>query len=171
MGSKDNVFVMGMSPERAWQISRTIEVQKEVQPKSVLEVGFPRMRESILDIWTDALVETVDPYVPQATHVVMMENFKPQRRYDLVHMGSVLDYFADPIRALRVATECSDYLLLTGRLNTYTHHTFRCAFLVPTVGWVETRLRPMMGMEDAEPRYFGSQMFSINGKMKWVGYD
>ncbi len=151
------------SNEREFQREKAEDAKDIFSPASVLEVGYPD--QDTLDMW-ECEVETVDPYTDEATHKIKFEAFLPDRRYDLVHLGSVLDYFDDPVGCLRKVKECGDVVLLQGRLNTYVSPYFKTKYWTPTKTWVEERAVLELGITKVEwIGFVGRQFFSICGRI------
>lgn len=153
------------SAERIWQTQNITEARDLARPQSVLEVGYPYGREDLLELW-GVEAETVDPHGEAATYQVRFEDFRASRDYDLINMTSVLDYFDDPMTALRNTRGLAKWVLVQGRLNTYAHPQFQTMYWTPTQRWVSERLCSVLGIDDPQwVRFFGKQMFSVFGKV------
>ena len=153
-----------MTPEREWQLSKVFKASELVEPDTVLEVGYPKGCESFLDIW-GCKVESIDPFVENATYVQRIEDFDQARRYDLVNMSSVLDYLDDPIKGLVVAGLVGKHVLVQGRLNTYKSSRFHTKYWTPTKEWVDEKAATAIGLTHVEwCEFYGDQMFSIFGR-------
>jgi len=152
---------------REFQIERMEDAQDIYKPQVVLEVGHPGDYQELLDgIW-GCDVESVDPHLEQATHKVKFEDFEPTKRYDLVHMGSVLDYLDDPVGCLHKARDCGNAILLQCRLNTYVSPYFKPNYWTPTRKWVEERAAIELGLVEVNWMDFqGTQFFSICGRTR-----
>ena len=151
--------------EREFQMEKVEDAKDIFTPSSVLEVGYPDGISYLLDMW-DCEVETVDPYVDAATHKVKFEDFVPEKQYDLIHLGSVLDYFDDPVACLRKVRGCGDAVLLQCRLNTYTSPIYQSHYWTPTKTWVEERAAIELGISKVEwVALLGKQFFSICGRI------
>ena len=155
-----------VSEERMWQTKLTVDAREIAKPGTVLEVGYPYGREDLLGLW-GAEVDTVDPHGESATFKVRFEDFVAPHQYDLINLTSVLDYLDDPMAGLRNACGVADWVLVQGRLNTYSHPHFATMYWTPTRRWVSEKLCEVLGIENPQwVRFFGTQMFSVFGKVQ-----
>ena len=166
MGSEKGYDHLFGTAEREFQLERAEDANDLFRPKSVLEIGYPKYAEVLLDTW-DCDVDTVDPDVDEATYKVKFEDFVPEKQYDLIHMSSVLDYFDDPVGCLRKVRDCGNAALLQCRLNTYQSAFFRDNYWCTTKRWVEERAAIELGLEEVEwMDFMGNTFFSICGRIR-----